>query len=398
MKQKHFYLIKAGELSIKGGNRPFFLKILKANLRRNLAHLEPTLTIRGNRIYLECVADSKAEIEETLTRTFGIAGFSRAVRCEKKMEAIEEGVISVAQNILEKKSGSSFKIEARRTDKSFPLDSYELADTFGNILRERFPDSRVDVHNPDWILNIEIREEVLVYLYGGGFEQGLITGKRGSGGLPVGTSGRGMLLLSGGIDSPVAGYLMAKRGLKLDAVYFHTPPYTPDEALDKVVDLGKILSPYLQGLVLLVVPFTDIQLKLKRETEEKKLTLFMRAAMVEIASRLAAGRNAGNLVTGESLGQVASQTQESLRFTGYFTDLAIFRPLIGMDKFEIIETAQRIMTYETSILPYADCCTVFAPPKPLVRPDFVPLRDEYSRFERMELIEQAVEKTETLRL
>ncbi|MCF7927661.1 MAG: tRNA 4-thiouridine(8) synthase ThiI [Spirochaetales bacterium] len=398
MKQKHFYLIKSGELSIKRGNRPFFLKILKANLRRNLSHLEPTLSINGNRIYLECLADSKTEIEKTLTRTFGIAGFTRAVRCEKNMKGIEEGVISVAQSILEKEPGSSFKIEARRTDKSFSLDSYELADTFGNTLRQRFPESRVDVHNPDWILNIEIREDVLVYLYGGDFDQGLITGKRGSGGLPVGTSGRGMLLLSGGIDSPVAGYLMAKRGLKLDAVYFHTPPYTPDEALDKVIDLGKILSPYLQGLVLLVVPFTDIQLKLKQETANEKLTLFMRAAMVEIASRLAAGRNAGNLVTGESLGQVASQTQESLRFTGSFTDLALFRPLIGMDKFEIIDIAKRINTYETSILPYEDCCTVFAPSKPLVRPRFEPLQNDYSRFERRELIEQAVEKTETIRL
>lgn len=383
------YLIKIGEMSLKGGNKAFFERRLKTNTLELLRGVKPKITIRDRRFYLDVDEQYIDRVEEALSRTFGIVAFTRTRRCEKRMEEIQRTAAEEIERYAGKLYGRNysdievasvaFKIEARRTDKSFPFTSYQIANEVGQYLNDRFDFLRVDVKRPEWRVRIEVREDLYIY----------VEEKEGPGGLPVGSAGRGLLMLSGGIDSPVAGYLMAKRGLKLEAVYFHTYPFTSDEALEKVKTLASTLAPHFIGIRLHVVPFTDFQLRIKERAREDEVTLLMRAGMVRIAEKIAQQTGAGALITGESLSQVASQTIESLRFTGGMSGLPVFRPLIGLDKEEIIRLSRKIGTFETSILPYEDCCTIFSPDHPVVKPKIEKMLDSWEYLDGEELIEKA---------
>jgi len=382
----HKYIIKIGEIALKGKNRRLFEKRLKANIRSELQGTGASVSGGFGRFYLSPGEAENARVEEVLSKTFGVVSFAQIHSAEKTVESITAHALDICNEMGDRITGTSFKIEARRSDKSFPLSSYEIACHLGDKLCQRFSHLSVDVHKPDWILSVEIRENAILYT----------SQKKGPGGLPVGIAGRGLLLLSGGIDSPVAGYMMAKRGLELDALYFHAYPYTSDEAKEKVIKLAKIISPYTGGLCLHVIPFTDVQLILKEKSREEELTLLMRACMVKIAEKLAVKKRADCLVTGEALSQVASQTLKSISFTGSMTHLPIFRPLIGMDKEEIIHLARKINTFETSILPFEDCCTIFSPKHPLVNPNLEMMTDSYESLHIDAELDKAVKNNEKI--
>lgn len=380
------YLIKIGEISLKGLNRPFFEKKLKNNLKLKLRPFHTQFSHEKGRMYIEFGDDAPDDlINRVLSTTFGIAGYSRAISCAKDFEAIK----TAAQTLMDEPPFSSgdgtFKVEARRSDKSFFLNSYQIESELGGVVLDRYPAMKVDVRNPQKILNCEIRDQAYLYC----------SPVSGQGGLPTGTAGKGLLLLSGGIDSPVAGYMMSKRGLKLDCLYFHAYPYTSEQALQKVKDLALILSPYLQGTNLHVVNFTEAELWIKDHSKEEEHTLMMRACMMKVANMIARKRECKCIITGEALSQVASQTLESLAFTDSCSRLLVLRPLVGLDKQEIIDKATRIGTYETSILPYDDCCVIFSPRHPLVRPG---IEQESKSFQQMgidDLLEKAANEVET---
>ena len=383
---KEIYLVKIGEISLKGGNRGFFEKKLKTHIKFRLRGIPSHFSGRNGRFYLTLDDQYGEDARRVLSTSFGVTSWSRCVTRKKEMPEIEKAARELAGEFIALGFGNQFKVEARRADKGFPLGSYEIAAELGGVLLEAYPELKVNVKNPDWILHVEIRERAV--LYG--------PPVRGAGGLPVGCAGKGTLLLSGGIDSPVAGYLMAKRGLKLDAVYFHAYPYTSDEARQKVIDLARILAPYCGGINLYVVPFTEPQIRIREKGPENEATLLMRAAMVRVAEQIAVGRESQCLVTGESLSQVASQTVKSIGYTNSAAELPVFRPVIGMDKEEIIKIARNIGTYETSILPYEDCCTIFSPPHPLTNPDRDKVKESYKKLEIEDLLLKAVENAERL--
>ncbi|RKX98018.1 MAG: tRNA 4-thiouridine(8) synthase ThiI [Spirochaetes bacterium] len=384
----NLWLIKIGEISLKKGNRAYFERMLKENIHKKVQRytketgLTAKVSSRRGRYYLE-TGIPEDEVIRILESTPGIVGFSRAYKVKKTLEDLAEISISIASECLSAGIGGRFKFEVRRTDKSLPLDSYGYARELGGLLLEALPELTVDVRNPDFIIKVELREAGYVYQMQ----------KKGTGGLPVGTAGRGVLLLSGGIDSPVAGYLMSKRGLKLTAVHFHTPPYTSPEAHDKVVRLAALIAPWCQGLTLYSVPFTECQIKINQSVHPSTTTLHTRSCMMQIAEQIAKQRRSAALVTGESLGQVASQTLESLAFTNGSVPMPVFRPLIGMDKEEIVVLARKIGTFETAIEPFEDCCTLFSPEKPVTRPDVMAERLVYEGIEGLDnLIEKAAEE------
>jgi thiamine biosynthesis protein ThiI len=381
----NLYLIKIGEISLKKGNRAHFEKQLRFNIKKKL-NSPSKITIQRGRFFLETDESDINNIHYALSTTPGLVGFTRALKVKKDIETIKTAALDFAIELAERYPKGTFKIESRRADKGFNYSSYEISSLVGEYLLNSIPSLRVDVHNPDWTISIEVRD--LAYVYG--------TQEKGAGGLPVGSAGKGMLLLSGGIDSPVAGYLMAKRGLRMDAVYFHAYPYTSDDALLKVKSLAEKIAPYLSGLNLFVVSFTDFQLLLKQKAREEEITLLMRAGMVKIAELISKNRGNICLITGESLSQVASQTVESINYTGSETDLTIFRPLIGMDKEDIIKIAKSIDTFETSILPFEDCCTIFSPKHPLVKPDIAKLKSSFILLEGEDLLREAAEKAERI--
>ncbi|MEM5948357.1 tRNA uracil 4-sulfurtransferase ThiI [Spirochaetia bacterium 38H-sp] len=381
---EYVLLVKLGELTLKGNNRDFFINTLRSNLERALGN-DFRLLYRHNRFYIPVETDEKARrAMDVLSKTAGIVKYSRAIACPRDMEQIKQYALKMAKEAIEKTKGRTFKIEAKRADKGFPLTSYELACELGSHIAQNIEDLTVRMTEPDWVIRVEIREQTYIY-----WQE-----EPAMGGLPVGVAGRGMLLLSGGIDSPVAGYLMAKRGLEIMAAYFHTYPYTSDDALNKVKELARILSIWTGKLTLFTVPFTETQLSINKNAARNEITLHMRAAMVETATILAQRNGALSLITGESLGQVASQTQESMRFTQHTTNLPVFRPLVGMDKEEIIKIARKIGTFETSTLPYDDCCTLFAPKRPMIRPNYEKTCHAYKNLELKELIQEAAEKSE----
>lgn len=383
---ERLYLLRIGELTLKAGNKKDF----EARLRRNiLSMLDPDraeLVMKEGRFYLYARASDPERVLRVLARVPGIAAFSEALRTAKAIEAIEEAALLLARGAAAR--GDTFKVECRRSDKSFTLKSYDLACRLGDKILDGVPGLRVDVKKPSWTLNVEIRDKAYLFC----------ADREGQRGLPVSSSGRGLLLLSGGIDSPVAGYQMMKRGLELEAVHFHSYPYTSEEAKRKVLDLAAVLARFQGPIVLHVIPFTETQLLIKKGAREEARTLMLRCAMMEAARLVLAERNLKCLVTGESLGQVASQTVENIRLTGSLTDYPVLRPLIGSDKEEIIRTARRIGSYEISIQPYEDCCVIFSPPHPLLKADFPAERANYGALGLSEAIAKAVKEREMLRI
>lgn len=375
-------LIKNGELTLKGLNRNTFESVLLKNLRRRLRSLgEFRLRTAQSTIYIE-PASPDIDLEEAcdrVSRVFGISAFSRARMVPKEMGAILEAAASYLEPAL--RAAKTFKVEAKRADKSFPLTSPAICRVTGEELLRRFPHLKVEVHEPELTVWIEIRD-FGAYIHGPQLP--------GAGGMPVGTGGRAALLISGGIDSPVAGYMMAKRGIELAAVHFASPPYTSERAEMKVEALLRQVGVYAGRIRLHVVPFTHIQEEIGRACPEELFTLIMRRFMMKIATRVAAMEDCGALITGESVGQVASQTIPALACTDAAAGLPVFRPVIGMDKEEIISIARKIGTFETSIQPYEDCCTVFTPRHPRTKPRLAMLEQAESALETEALVEEAV--------
>lgn len=380
---KEIILLKDGEIVLKGLNRRTFEDVLKKNIRHAISHLG-SFEIKSAQsiIYVKPLSDD-IDLDEAclkISRVFGIVSYSRAAICEEKTL---ESIIATAPVYLEKelKAVKTFKVEARRSDKRFPYKSPEICAELGGVILDKFPHLSVDVHNPNLIVNVEVRD-FGAYVHG--------AAHKGAGGIPVGTSGNAAILISGGIDSPVAAYMMAKRGLKLTAVHFASPPYTSKRAEDKVVRLLRRVSRYAGKMTMYTVPFTKIQKTIKNECPEELFTIIMRRLMMQISSRIAADNDCTALITGESLGQVASQTIGALSCTDDAADLLVFRPLIGMDKQEIIDISYKIDTYDISIEPYEDCCTVFTPKHPRTRPvlKYVKEAQEKANFEPM--IEEAL--------
>lgn len=377
----NLYLIRLGEISLKGMNRSFFEKKLKNNIKLKLRPYHSLLSRKKGRFYLYVDRDCPEEkVITTLKTTFGVVGFSKAVVCEKDWGIMVQN----AKQLIEKEPFSdgcgTFKVESRRSDKGFFMNSYQIESELGGVVLNRYPDMKVNVKHPEKELRVEVRDKVYMYT----------SPVSGPGGLPVGTAGKGLLLLSGGIDSPVAGWRMAKRGLTQDCLYFHAYPYTSEMALQKVKDLAALIAPYNQGTTLVVINFTECELWIKEHSKEEEHTLMMRACMMKVANAIAKKRGCKVLVTGEALGQVASQTLESICFTNSMSELPVLRPLVSMDKDEIINIARQIGTYETSILPYDDCCVIFSPRHPLVRPEVEQEKKSFIHMNIDELLEKAV--------
>ncbi len=353
-------LLKLGELVLKGLNRRSFEDKLQANLHRRLHPFgQFRVYTRQSATYVEPMQDScdVAGAYEALKKVFGIVGLSLARPCEKDKDAI----LAAAQEFLGDKlrAARTFKVETKRADKTFPMTSIQLSQYVGGELHERYPNLTVDVHHPELTVFLEVRD-YSAYVHA--------SPEPGAGGLPVGINGRAAALLSGGIDSPVAAYMIAKRGVALDMVHFFSYPYTSQQAKDKVLELARLLTPYTGQLTVHVVPFTAIQEELRRSCPEELFTIVMRRFMMRISQKVAARCGAKALVTGESLGQVASQTMDAMHVTGAVVNLPVLRPVVGMDKEEIVQISRKIGTYDTSILPYEDCCTVFTPRHPRLRP------------------------------
>lgn len=379
---KEILLCKYGEIVLKGANRKYFEDMLCKTLRFRAKHYGKFLITRSQSTIVIEPQDDAADLDgmfETAMKVFGIVGISRCAVCEKNMDAIRETARSYVPQFLEGKK--TFKVMAKRSDKRFPLDSMEIGREIGGEILSVVPRIRVDVHNPEITVHVEIRE-FGAYIHAGQFPA--------AGGLPVGTNGKAMLLLSGGIDSPVAGYMIAKRGVEIEAVHFESFPYTSERAREKVFELARIMAQYTGSINLHVVSLTHIQELLVKNCEEDYFTLILRRYMMTIADRLAHSLGCGGLVTGESLGQVASQTMQAIGVTDPATTLPVFRPCIGLDKEEIIRVARKIGTFETSIQPYEDCCTVFTPKHPKTRPELDKVLEQQNRLDFEALVEEAV--------
>lgn len=379
------YLGKIGELALKGSNIKSFEKLLVSNAKNCLLSVDAKVSLRAGRLYVECEENACEAVEFTLNRLLGITGWAKAVPVDKDISAIQNTVYELALQ-EEKKGCRTFKIQARRSDKSFPMTSYDIMREAGNKVVENGL-LTVDVHNPHTVFNVEIREKAFVYA----------DSNKSCRGLPVGCSGKGLLLLSGGLDSPVAGYRMMRRGMTVECVYFHSYPYTSKEAQEKVEKLAEILSWYGIRTHLNIIPFTQVQMQIRKKAPENYATLMLRLCMMKAASMLAKRINADCIITGESLGQVASQTVENMKVTESMAEIPLLRPLCGMDKEEIIETAKFIGTYDTSILPYEDCCVLFSPKHPVLK---APLEEAMEIFNGMEiegLINEAYENRELKR-
>lgn len=383
-------LLKLGELVLKGLNRRTFEDRLVANARRRLKpHGDFKVYCKQSTMYVEPQGDN-CDLDgawEAMKHLFGVVGLSRAKACAKDKDAMLETVETYLGDRLRK--GGTFKVESKRADKSFPMTSIQLSQYVGGELDDRYPELTVDVHNPDLTVHLEVRETA-AYVHA--------DPEPGAGGLPVGVNGRAVSLLSGGIDSPVASWMMAKRGLALEMVHFFSYPYTSEEAKQKVLDLAKLLTPWCGNLTVHVVPFTAIQEELRRKCPEELFTVLMRRFMMRIAQAVAARCGAGAIVTGECLGQVASQTMEAMRCTGAVCDLPILRPVVGMDKEEIVRIARKIGTFETSILPYEDCCTVFTPRHPRLRPVLGELEHAEAALDVEAMVQEAVAGIERIRV
>ena len=386
------FMIKYAEIGTKGKNRYIFEDILVKNINRKIKNYgDFYIRKEQGRIFVEAKSDYDYEdVVNALTKVFGIVGICPiVVEEDTSFEAIKGKVIAYVDQAYRKKN-FTFKVNTRRNDKSYPMTSMEVNAELGHYLLEAFPDTSVDVHEPDEIINVEIRKTVYIYS---------IT-IPGPGGLPVGTNGKGMALLSGGIDSPVATYMIAKRGVKIEAVYFHAPPYTSERAKQKVVDLAKLVARYSGPIRLHVVNFTDIQLYIYDQCPHEELTIIMRRYMMRIAEHFARKDKCLGLITGESIGQVASQTLQSLAATDEVCELPVYRPVIGFDKEEIVQISRKINTFETSIQPFEDCCTIFVAKHPVTKPNLKVIhRSEEKLNEKIDqLVEEALASTEVIEI
>ena len=385
------FLIKYAEIAIKGKNRYIFEDALVAQIKYQLRNVEGKFRIAKESgrifVYTEGEFDYEEAIE-ALKRVFGIFSICPAVVLEDEgFEKLSQDVSSYVKKLYGDKE-LTFKVNTRRNKKTYPMQSMEVSSELGAVILDNCPNMKVDVHHPDVYVNVEIRNKI--YLYSENIP--------GPGGMPLGTNGRAMLLLSGGIDSPVAGYMIAKRGVIIDAVYFHAPPYTSERAKQKVVDLAKLVAKYSGPIRLHVVNFTDIQLYIYDQCPHEELTIIMRRYMMKIAEEFAKRDHCLGLITGESIGQVASQTIHSLAATNEVCTMPVFRPVIGFDKQEIVDVALKINTYETSILPYEDCCTIFVAKHPVTKPNLQAIkRSEVKLQDKIEeMMKEAVETAETI--
>ena len=387
------FLIKYGEIGVKGKNRYLFEDALVRQIRYALKEVdgEFNVTKENGRIYATAVSDfDYDEAVAALKRVFGIIGICPVVQIE------DNGFDDLAKHVVEYFDATypdkniTFKVNARRARKNYPMDSMEINMELGGRLLDAFPELKVDVHKPEVLLQVEIRNKINIYS----------VEIPGPGGMPIGTAGKAMLLLSGGIDSPVAGYMIAKRGVQIEATYFHAPPYTSDRAKQKVVDLAKLVSRYSGPMVLNVVNFTDIQLAIYEKCPHDELTIIMRRYMMRIAEELGKKSGCLGLITGESIGQVASQTMQSLYCTNEVCEMPVFRPVIGFDKQEIIDLSEKIGTYETSIQPFEDCCTIFVEKHPVTKPNLNIIKNDEKHLDDCieEMLKTAIDTVERIEI
>lgn len=374
--------VSYGELALKGLNRRYFEDQLISNIKRAIKDLGyKSIYKEQGKVYIEANEEVFPQMINRLKNVFGLVNISPCIRVEKNIEDIEKAAIEIMKEKIENGGINTFKVESNRSDKTFPIKSPELSRTIGGVILKNFSDLTVDVHNPDTFLYIDIKQKAYVY-----------TDKiRGHGGLPVGTNGKALLLLSGGIDSPVAGFLMAKRGVEISAVHYHSYPFTSERSEEKVKELASILSRYTGKIKMYSVNILEIQKEINSKCKEDQMTILSRRFMMKIAERIALNEGLDALITGESLGQVASQTIQSINVTNAAVNLPILRPLIGLDKVDIVKIAKDIETFETSILPYDDCCTLFLPKHPVTKPK---LEDIFKSEEALDvnlLIDRAIE-------
>ena len=387
---REIVLIKNGELALKGLNRNSFEDKLIKNMKSRLADLGKFEFTKSQSTIMVEAQSEETDLDlavERISKVFGIAALTRACVIDKDFELIKKTAAEYLKDELE--NAATFKVEAKRSDKSFPLKSPEICAGVGEYLLEQFPHLEVDVHNPDIVVMVEVRDYA-AYVHGSQI--------KGAGGIPVGTGGKAMLLISGGIDSPVAGYMMAKRGLEISAIHFVSPPYTSERAKQKVIDLAHKMCSYCGRIKMYIVPFTEIQEAIRDQCPEDLFTIIMRRYMMKIACRVARQNECEALVTGESVGQVASQTIQAIACTDEACDMPVLRPVIGMDKDEIVIISRKIDTFETSILPYEDCCTVFTPKHPRTKPQLKFVKFAEDEMNAEELINRAIENIEQLNI
>ena len=387
---KEMFLLKLGEIVLKGANRRTFEETLKKNVRRTVSHFGAfKVYIMQSTVYVEPQSED-CDLDgawEACGHVFGVSSMCRCRACGKDLDAIYQAVVDYLGDELSVQK--SFKVESKRSDKSFPLNSIQISQEIGGRIAEEFPQVAVDVHKPSYVVNVEVRD-FAAYIHG--------PAQPGAGGLPTGTGGRAAVLLSGGIDSPVAGYMIAKRGVELECIHFFSYPYTSERAKEKVLELAKLMTKYCGRMTVDVVGFTEIQEAIRDHCREEYFTIIMRRFMMRISEAIARDHGAKCLVTGENLGQVASQTMDAMAVTGAVVHMPMFHPLIGMDKEEIVSIARRIGTLETSILPYEDCCTVFTPKHPKTKPVLEAVEAEEARLDVEGLIARAIENTEKIQV
>lgn len=387
---KEIFLLKLGEIVLKGSNKRQFEGRLRQNVRRRMKPFGNfDVYIMQSTVYVEPM-DDQADVDgawEACQSIFGVVSLCRCRPCEKNLDAVFAAVEAYLGEDLE--AAESFKVESKRSDKQFPMSSIAISQEIGGRLAEAHPNCRVDVHHPAYTVYVEIRD-LSAYVHGPALQ--------GAGGLPTGVGGRAMCLLSGGIDSPVAAYMMAKRGVEVESVHFFSYPYTSELAKDKVLELARLVTRFSGRMTVNIVSFTEIQEAIRDNCPEEYFTLIMRRFMMEISQRIAREDGCGALITGENLGQVASQTMEAMSVTGAVVDMPIFMPLVGMDKEEIITIARKIGTLETSILPYEDCCTVFTPKHPKTKPTLGQVLHAERNLDREALIRRALDSVEKIRV
>ncbi|QXM06316.1 tRNA uracil 4-sulfurtransferase ThiI [Crassaminicella indica] len=384
---KRVLIVRYGEISLKGLNKSYFIKKLTNHIASNLSDLgELHIWQAGGLVYVDMDGYDEEEVIERVIKVFGIVSVSPAYEMQKDMETIYEVALKHMHERIKEAGIKTFKVEARRGDKSFPMKSPEISRMVGGYVLTHTQDIKVDVHNPDMILYVDIREQAYVY------------SKKisGYGGLPLGTNGTAMVLLSGGIDSPVAAWMMAKRGMNIEAVHYHSYPFTSERAKEKVIDLARILVKYCGNIRLHCVNLLPIQKEINEKCPEDEMTILSRRFMMKIAERIAKMEGCHALVTGESIGQVASQTIQGLTVTDHAVEMPVFRPLIALDKVDIMDIAKKIDTYETSILPHEDCCTVFLPKRPVTKPRLDKILQSESKLDVKKLVKEAVESMEVI--